>query len=153
MTHSTARIDSNLNRLTKLAAELDISEQKLTVRNELLRAVMSQVPWGLIVCDKKGHFYVWNAEAENLIGPAPLEQSVKIFDNFALDYGLCDPDTNFEVFDVVSLPIVRALKGEIVNDEKIGIRTTGNLILVKCRAYPVRSKTGIVIGAVTIFER
>ena len=122
---------------------------KLT-QQSILEAVLASMGEGLIVADAQGRFQVFNPMAQELLGVGssdiPPEQWSSYYSVF-----LPDAVTPFPTDD---LPLVRALRGESVDNVEMFVRRpdrpSGAFINVTGR--PIMDEEGRVYGGVVVFH-
>jgi diguanylate cyclase (GGDEF)-like protein/PAS domain S-box-containing protein len=117
--------------------------------SEFLRAALDSVMAGVYLVDKAGKIVFWNTGAERISGYLRQE----IVGHSALQDFLChlDPDNN--PVDGELLPVSIALRNGKDNAAQVSIRhKSGNRILTRLHAAPIRDSRGALVGAVETFE-
>jgi signal transduction histidine kinase/uncharacterized membrane protein affecting hemolysin expression len=114
----------------------------------LLRSVLDSVGEGLIACDMGGHFFIWNPAATRLVGQGPGSIPPAEWPRY---FGLfrADGTTLVEPSD---LPVVRALRGEVVTDAEVYIRPSSAQAgrWVSVAAHPMRDERGRPSGIIAV---
>ena len=142
--------DSYLPALHDLNVALDQAESKNNTLLHLLKRAMNMIDVAVIVSDVDASLQLWNKTAGELIG---LEHSGVPQEQWAEHFGLQDPNNQGELIPTHKLPLVRALKGERVQNELIFCRYgNGKGIMIDMFGEPVFDDDGKQIGAVVIFS-
>jgi len=151
-------------RVAQRTAELEAVNQKLKDevrdREQIARVLFEQshtmelmlenTAEGVIVADRDGNFLIWNAAARQIIGldkeAVPAEEWARFYQCYRAD--------GRTLFRTQDLPMVRAIKGESVDDEQMVIRReeTGAERLLSINARPMVNEAGQVIGGVIVFR-
>lgn len=135
-------------RAARMRSQATVDE--LEQRTAVLRAVLSNMSDGVVVADAQGRFLHTNAAAERLLG-------VPLFDDdpsrWADDYHVFLPDATTP-FPPEALPLVRALRGENVDDALLIVRPPGdpNPRWLEVAARPMRMESGSHAGGVAVFR-
>ncbi|HUS39543.1 MAG TPA: ATP-binding protein [Pirellulales bacterium] len=178
MTRADAQLPMANDELVRRIAELESENQRLRVQlNELnqpsdpagnvsgqvrggatrredlqglLQSVVDNIPDGMVVADEAGHFLVFNRAAEKMIGigatdAAPPEWSDR--------YGLFLPDGQ-TLCPQENLPLVRALRGEVVHDAELIVRNAevAKDVVLSVNATPFSDQAGKILGGIAIFR-
>jgi PAS domain-containing protein len=138
---------ANLVRLAQVTSELDRSEAATENREHLLQGVIDHAPHGIVVCDRLGHFIMWNKQAVRIVGRGALEVTP---DKWADVYDCRHPETRRRL-PVDELPLVRALRGEYVYNSRLWLGSADNGKLVVCHATPIQASGEEMAGAVVMF--
>ena len=88
----------------------------------ILEAVLQSMGEGLVVADAQGRFRVFNPMAQQLLGLGSSDIPREEWSNY---FSIFRPDT-VTPFPADELPLVRALKGESVDNVEMYIRRPGN---------------------------
>jgi PAS domain S-box-containing protein len=137
---SVFRDDTKRRRLQLLLNE---SEQKL-------KEVVRTIGEGIVMCNTEGKFILFNAKAEEIVGQGALDVSPQ---QWPQKYHIYHPDGN-RLFDVDELLLVRALKGEVVENMEMLIRNkeAGIEKNLLGSARPVKGTNGEIIAAIADFK-
>jgi PAS domain S-box-containing protein len=136
--------------LEEHAGELARSEIALREQTQILQSVLACMGDGVIVADRDSRFLVFNPAAERILGvgrkdAAPAEWSRQ--------YQIYSPD-RVTPYPVADLPLVRAIRGESVDQTEIYIAypssDAGTWILATGR--PLRDEQGQLQGGVVVFH-
>lgn len=143
-------LNDMLSTIEKRDNEVALSKEQLNKQNTLLQSVIQNMGDGLVVVDEKGKFILWNPASEKIIGIGLLDISQE---QWADTYGVFWPE-NKNLFKTEELPLVRALKGEELDNLEIFIqnykKTIGNFIVMS--ASPLKDEFGKITGAVAVFH-
>ncbi|WP_020651704.1 PAS domain-containing protein [Massilia niastensis] len=132
----------------------DISErirtrQQLEEKQELLDAVLESIDVAVVACDAVGNLSLFNRTARKVLGRdrqpiAPAEWSHY--------YALYHADGR-TAMAMDELPLVRALKGEVVRDQSLVIAPAGQAAAtVLASGRPLRNAQGHTLGAVVVMK-
>ncbi|MRG96418.1 STAS domain-containing protein [Polyangium spumosum] len=137
-----------MSALRQKLEERERSEAALRAENETLRAILDQLPAAVYATDTTGKLVYSNAEASR-IGGAPGEAPVE---DWASAYGFFLPD-KVTPHPVEGLPLVRALRGEVVRTAELFLRTNNRPdgAWIEAHAAPLRDTSGEQKGAVSVF--
>jgi PAS domain S-box-containing protein len=132
------------------ALELASSEAALREQTRILKSVLDCMGDGVIVADSIGKFLVFNPAAERILGHGRVEGSPQ---DWSRQYEVFLPDRSTQ-FPVEDLPLMRAMRGESVDDAELYIaypsRDDGTWIHVSGRA--LRDEDGVLQGGVIVFH-
>ena len=144
--------DAEGRPLRVIGTNEDITERKRTDRvlhdtHDLLRAVLNAAPAGIVVADASGRIVAVSGATSDVFG-GPVTGDAHGADG---GYVLSTPDGALAPDD--RLPLSRALGGESVVDcELVVSRQDGERRVLLSSASPLRTLTGQVRGAVTVFQ-
>jgi PAS domain S-box-containing protein len=133
----------------------DITQKKLADeetkrQKELLQLVLESITDGVVVADSKGKFLVFNAAAERVVGVGATDTAP---DQWSDRYGSYLPD-GVTPYPPNELPLVRAMRGEIIDAEEVFIRNAkvpdGRLLSIT--GGPLRGADGALQGGVVVFH-
>jgi len=133
----------------------DVTEQKQVQQEtkhqkELLQLILGSVADGVVVADTNGKFLLFNAAAERFVGMGAISDSPE---NWPKQYGAFHPD-GVTPFSSDELPLIRAMRGENVDDVELFIRNAnvpeGRLLEITGR--PLRAEGGTSQGGVVVFH-
>lgn len=141
----TAELASSVLELESEIAERKHVEQLLQREQEFLATVLDNLRAGVVACDADGRLTLFNQASRDLHGlpaaPVPPELWRDYYDLYRLDGQT--PLTPAEV------PLLRALRGEIIRDDEIVIAPkngASRVVLVSGQA--IRDRSGATEGAV-----
>ena len=124
------------------------AEAALREQSEMLQKILDTMADAVIVADESLRFVVFNPAAERMFGLGATETSP---DQWPDAYGLYLPD-QISRFPADELPLVRAVRGESVNDIEIFVvharKPEGTYVLVNGR--PLLDETGRSRGGVIV---
>lgn len=113
-----------------------------------LRALLSATPLAVAVCDAEGWLTLMSPALQELVGPFERVHSSEFVERF----GLRDEDGHHPL-RAEQLPMVRALRGEVVRDALLTAGAAGRRrVFLRTSAAPIRGVTGQVLGAVAVVQ-
>ena len=117
--------------------------------SDFYRAALDSVMAGVYLVDKAGKILFWNTGAERISGY--LRQEIVGHSALHDFLGRLDADNN--PIDGELLPVSIALRNGKDNAAQVSIRhKSGNRILTRLHAAPIRDSRGALVGAVETFE-
>lgn len=125
-------------------------EAELHERVQVLDAIIRSMGDGVVVADAQMRFSLFNPSAERIIGigmtDLPPEEWTDLYGVFFSDAVTPVP--------AEKLPLVRAVGGETVEDQRLFIRNARvpDGVYISVNASPVRSESGEVVGGVAVFR-
>ncbi|MBE9163504.1 PAS domain-containing protein [Tychonema sp. LEGE 06208] len=123
-------------------AEIERQEQ-----TKLLQVIIDSIGDGLILANQQGEFVLFNRAAEGIFGQLSNEKS---WEEWSSTYGVFLPDKK-TLFPNAELPLVRAIKGEYVNDVEVFIdRQDGESRWISISGYPVVDTSNEIQGGVIV---
>ena len=125
-------------------------EAELHERVQVLDAIIRSMGDGVVVADAQMRFSVFNPSAERIIGLGATDRPPEEWTDL---YGLFYPDAVTPV-PTDKLPLVRAVRGETVEDQRVFIRNARipDGAYISVNASPVSSESGEVVGGVAVFR-
>jgi signal transduction histidine kinase len=152
LTWITAR-DLHGLHLARKSAETAVHAQA-----DLLNGIIESIGEGVVACDEKGRFLMFSSSARRIAGLPGLDVPPE---QWSARYGAFTPDGSTP-FPTESLPLVRAMRGESVDEVELLIRNRGRpegaRVVVSGR--PLRSAGGgdclggvVVMRDVTLLRR
>jgi PAS domain S-box-containing protein len=142
------RLEEALGELRRRAGQLEQSELALRKQTDILRSVLDNLADGVVVADERGKLVLINPAAERMTGmglkDAEPEQWPEV-------YGLYLPDGHTP-YPANDLPLVRALRGEDVDDAEVFMRHAARPegLWLSVTARPMRDEQGRPRGAVAV---
>ncbi len=141
--------------LSSLTLAITVIERKdkedlLQQQTLVLDTTFQTLPFGVIVCDEKGQFHIFNPAAEKILGVGATSTSP---DEWANTYGIFYPDTK-TIYPVEELPLMRAIRGEKTDKIELFIRNP-NLCqgtFVNAVGAPMKTPDGTITGGVVVFD-
>jgi len=116
---------------------------------DTLMAILDAVGDGIIACDLRGRFTLFNASAERMLGVGPTDCEPA---GWSAVYGLHLGD-GVTPFPPDELPLARALRGEPCDEVEICVRTPRVPgAWMSANARPVRDRAGTLLGAVMVLR-
>ncbi|MEJ2424597.1 MAG: ATP-binding protein [Candidatus Thiodiazotropha sp.] len=95
--------------------ELESSRAALAREQHLMQSILDHVGDGVVAVDGDGHFLLWNLRAEEMLGMGPEDIPPQ---DWPGHYGLYRAPGS-DLLAVEELPLVRALKGEIIRSQEL----------------------------------
>jgi PAS domain S-box-containing protein len=145
--------DSSGQVIQLLSVSRDITDHKqaetsLREQTKLLQVILSSMGDALIAANQQGEFTIFNEAAQRIFGPLSNEISP---DKWANTYGLFLPDQK-TLFPKDEVPLLRALRGELVTDIEVFVRhaqaSEGRWI--SASAYPLRDDGHDIKGGLVV---
>jgi len=136
---------------TILSAEnSEKTRQALDLENENLNLVINSLSDGVIITDKDGNFKLFNPVAKDILGIGLQEVNPSEWTSI---YGCYYPD-KVTPYPSEQLPLARAIKGEVTNDELLFIKNPErqNGVYITISACPLRDANGLINGGSVIFR-
>lgn len=138
------------NRLLEQEAQQRMLVQlALGQKQALLDAVLESVDVGVAACGANGRLTLFNRAARDMLGADDADLSIA---QWSTHYGLFEED-GITPLDEARIPLVRALRGEIVRNMPVAIALDGaapRRVLVSGRA--IESVDGQALGAVVAIK-
>jgi PAS domain S-box-containing protein len=126
------------------------AEEETKRQKELLQLILASIADGVVVADSNGKFLLFNAAAEQVLGIGATEATP---DQWSDQYGVYLSDTATQ-YPADQLPLVRAMRGENVEDVELFIRNPqvpeGRLLSINGR--PLKGADGALQGGVVVFH-
>jgi two-component system, sensor histidine kinase and response regulator len=121
---------------------------KLT-QQSILAAVLESMGEGVVVADAQGRFQLFNPMAEQLLG---LGSSEIPPEQWSSHYSIFLPDGTTP-FPTDELPLMRALRGEAVDNVEIVVRRSPSApgMILNVTGRPIKSADGQIFGGVVVF--
>jgi PAS domain S-box-containing protein len=127
-----------------------LAEEETRRQKDLLQLILASVADGVIVADADGKFLLFNEAAERFVGIGAIDTTP---DRWPERYGTFRPD-GVTVFPSNELPLVRAMRGENVDDVELFIRNSnlpeGRLLSITGR--PLKGEDRSLKGGVVVFR-
>ncbi|HUF08204.1 MAG TPA: PAS domain S-box protein [Rhodothermales bacterium] len=129
---------------------LEEATNRLQRQTEALDHILDSMGEGVIVVDQDGRFEYFNPAAEEMLGVGPTEERT---DRWPEVYGMYSAD-EWTLLSPDQLPLVRALRGEKVDNAMIFVRNDAMLEgrHISVTARPLPSEQGKPSGAVAVFR-
>jgi eukaryotic-like serine/threonine-protein kinase len=125
-------------------------EEALRKQTEILQSVLNSMSDGVVVADESGKFLLFNPAAERFIGVGSTDAKP---DEWTDTYGLFLPD-KVTPCRTEDLPLVRAMRGEKVDDARLFIRNAQvpQGVFISVNSRPFESSAGGARGGVAAFR-
>lgn len=139
---SLAELNRGLERLvSERTAELER-------QRDLQQLILANIADGVIVTDRAGRFLLWNDKAVEIVGsgPKPIPP-----DQWPTHFGIFR-DESLEPIPTAELPLVRAVRGEILSNQEVYLRNPASQEgrWVQVTARPLLTRDGEIGGAVAV---
>src|SRR4051812_22458725 len=140
--------------ISAVAAQLDLvierkfAAAELSRTNEILHSILSDMGDAVIVADREGSLLVFNPAAEQMFGSKGGQVGLA---QWPRQYGLFLPD-KVTPFPADQLPLMRATRGEEVDNEEIFVRNkeAPQGLWTRVTGRPLHSAEGEVVGGVIV---
>jgi len=127
-----------------------LAEEETSRQKDLMQLILRSITNGVVVADTDGKFLLFNEAAKQFVGIGALDATP---DTWSKQYGAFQPD-GVTVFPPDELPLVRAMRGENVDDVELFIRNAnvpdGRLLSITGR--PLRGEDGALKGGVVVLQ-
>ena len=145
-----ARIRTLEARLEEQDRAMREQGTRLREQTRILTSILESMSDGVAVIDAAGHFLQFNPAAARMIGIGPVDAPPSTWPEH---YGFFMPDM-VTPFPADRLPLMRARRGESVDDEMIYTRPPGAAqgTWLSINSRPLREESGAVIGAVSVLR-
>ena len=132
------------------AARAKRFESELHERVQVLDAIIRSMGDGVAVVDAEARFTLFNPSAERIIGIGMTDRPPEEWTDL---YGVFYADGTTPV-PAAELPLVRAVRGESVEDMELFIRNPNvpDGVYISVNASPVRAESRKVVGGVAVFR-
>jgi signal transduction histidine kinase/DNA-binding response OmpR family regulator len=136
---------------TALQSEITIRKQTefaLHKQTRILHAILNSMTEGVAVADENGNFLVFNQVARTMTAVGPLNQQQS---RWAEAYGCfwLDGTTPFREDE---LPLIRAMRGEEVDDVEMILRNRNGERFISVTARPLKDERGSIGGGLVVFR-
>lgn len=121
----------------------------MNLENRIMFNLIKYIPFGIIVSDLEGTFIYYNEVANKAFN---YEINTHEKSRWIGDLGVYS--LNGIKYEHNEVPIKRALRGEVVQAEKVLVKSKVNTdgVYLKIYSYPVYTDSNVIEGAVSIFE-
>jgi len=143
-------LEAAIEQLRQHAEQLSRSENELLTHTTILHSVLDSMADGVVVADEHGKFLIFNPAAERIMGIGATDTTP---DEWSRRYGVYLPDM-LTPFPTHELPLVRAIRGESVDDVEIFVRheAVAEGIWITVTARPLRDQHGAARGGICVFR-
>lgn len=137
------------NSFDKMAHQLQASFAELKDSESRLIQYLEALPIGVSVHDKTGKLYYANQASRQLLNiQSPLDAETE---ELSQAYQIYQAGTG-QLYPTTALPVVRALKGEIVHTDDLEIHYPDKIVPVEVWATPIYNERGQIIYAIAAFQ-
>ena len=127
--------------------QLQALNADLSRSNGFLNAVLDNISVGVAACDATGKLVIMNRAAEQFHGKG-IKLDVAI-EKWPEEYGIFTSDGH-TLYSADQLPMVRALAGETVRDEKLIVVSKTGRHIILCSSQAVVDENRVRVGAVAV---
>jgi PAS domain S-box-containing protein len=141
-------LEKSATELEHMHERLALSEADLLRHIKILESVLSSSNEGVIVADRDGRFVMFSRAAKEMIGVGAISGPPS---EWSASYGVFMKDGKTP-FPTGELPLVRAIKGEIVNNVELFIRNPvkSEGVWLNISGRPLRDAAGNLMGGVIV---
>lgn len=127
-----------------------ITYEALSHQTGGFRAIIENLPMGVMVADQNGTILLFNPAAQQMFGASAAASEIP---QWPLACGVHLPDKT-TCYPAERLPLVRALRGEEITDELMFVRNEHNPLgsWIRASARPLRDAAGAQHGAVVVYH-
>jgi PAS domain S-box-containing protein len=129
--------------------ELKLANQALFASESRLTQFLAALPVGVCVYNPDGSIAYFNQTARDLLGAETIPESTA--EQLAATYQLYVANSD-ELYPPENLPILRALKGELVKVDDVEIRQDGKIIAIEINTTPIFDASGNIAYAIAAFQ-
>jgi PAS domain S-box-containing protein len=143
-----ARSIHNVRRVHAAETQARDARRQLEAERRLLRAVLKQLPTGVILAEApSGRIILRNDQSNEILG-----DRLRSGETFAVDQGFVHPDGR--PFRDEDWPLERAVTaGEVIVGEELQyVRDNGTRATVRASAGPVRNAEGVIVAGVMAID-
>ena len=132
------------------AEELARSEHDLHEKTRILESILDSMSDGVAVADALGRLRLFNRAAARLLAHGPVDAPP---DDWPERYGFREAD-GVTPFPAERLPLVRAIKGEPVDDQELFVAREGgpSALWLSINSRPMRDADGRITGGVSVLR-
>jgi len=132
------------------AEDLARSERDLQEKTRILESILDSMSDGVAVADALGRLRLFNRAAARLLGLGPVDAPPG---DWPERYGFREAD-GVTPFPAERLPLVRAIKGESVDDQELLVAREGgpSALWLSINSRPMRDADGRVTGGVSVLR-
>ena len=140
----------DVTKYKKIEAQLEQTISELRGQTQLMQTVFKSVSDGVVVTGKDGEFLFVNPTAEHIVGMGATDVPS---DHWAETYGTFYPDRKTP-FPSDELPLVRAMRGETLDDVELFIRNQERPkgVSISVSARPLQHDSGMIEGGVIVLR-
>ena len=140
----------DITQQKKAETELEKAVGELREQGELMEAMFNSVSDGIVVTGMDGEFLFVNPRAESMVGMGATDASS---DEWSETYGTYYPDGE-RPYPSGELPLVRAMRGEAVDDVELLIRNQARPegVHISVNARPLRDDAGELKGGMIVLR-
>jgi len=137
------------DRLHQSFQEMNHLNQQLSESQARLEKFLEAIPVGVAIHNAKGSLVYMNQAAKQLLN-SEIRADADISEQ-VIAYQLYLADTDI-LYPLENLPVVKALKGEIVKTEDIEIHANHQIIAIEAEATPFFDAQGNITHSIVVFQ-
>jgi PAS domain S-box-containing protein len=136
--------------LARAFSEKDRAEEIAREHAAVLRSILDSMADGVIVAQSGGKFLLWNQAAERILRMGPTDRPPQ---EWSTHYGIYRPD-RVTRFPADELPLVRAMRGEVVDRVELFLRheQAPEGVWLSVSARPLVDPDGTLRGGVSVLR-
>ena len=140
----------NVTALREQSAKARRAEAELHERVQVLDAIIRSMGDGVVVANTAAQLTLFNPSAERILGLGATDLRPHEWPDY---YGVFHLDGS-TLFSTDELPVVRAVRGETIEDLELLIRNPQmpHGVYISVNASPLRDEAGQVVGGVAVFR-
>lgn len=148
---SQGRLLAALAEAERRGRELEAEQAAVDAERLKLSTILSNLPVGVWVADARGTIIDVNHEAERLQGFSEAECVGRVnVHRFGSEHIIQHPDG--KAFEHDEIPLVRALRGEVVSQQEMVWTNRNGRRIVAVNAAPLNSASGEIVGALAAIQ-
>lgn len=130
--------------------KVTVSEENLRQEKNILLSIIESMSDGVVVCDLKGKFLLFNKASEKFGGKRNYKMTEK---EWVGEYGFYQPE-NGEKIKMAEVPLIRSLNGEILDDIDLIAKSPGGTedVYIIASSRPVKDGDNKIIGALAVYH-
>jgi PAS domain-containing protein len=137
-----------IQQLEGIMFDLDRAQARADARTAIIKAVLDETPYAMIVSTMTGEFALWNRLAEKLVGRGPI---LSMPERWAHDYQCRLPATPLKICEPEELPLWKALHGQTIHNYEMLVGSMDKPVHIVCDAQPIMDPHGQQVGAMVTF--
>jgi class 3 adenylate cyclase/FixJ family two-component response regulator len=149
LAQQNVKLQAMNQELAELNCEQAVLIAKLHENENRLTQFLDAMPIAVAVLDADSQLYYINQKAEEILGKGVVPDTSS--EKLSEVYQVYQAGTNRE-YPIESLPVVRALKGEIATADDAEVHQGDKIIPLEIFATPIYDKKGKVVYAINTFQ-
>ncbi len=137
-----------IEAFNSMLAQIERQNTELRNSTQILESILNSMGDGVVVVDSDENVLVWNAAAQEILGPAKIPDRKKWI--WSYDFYLPDIKTHYPSS---RLPLTRAMHGELVDQEELYFkRPEKETRCISVTARPLITSAEHIRGGVSVFR-